>query len=307
MKLLVYIPTYNRAKSLLKQLETLKLYNSGKDILEVIVSDNCSTQGEYKDSIENFCKDSKFNYNRRICNLGPNPNILDGFLHCETADYLWILSDDDLIKPNAIDRIFEFLHKYPKSDLLHLIVGDTKGQLRPFDQADLLRNLNNLGLISSCVYRTEFIRPYIFAGYENLLSCFQHLAIIFEAVKQTGAITVCQVSEVDYFYAQNTEERSEHTRNHSFYGFPLLSTNMLDNIAKEFLWSWWKMHSVKAIRNADLAPMHSAACFAMMKKYIPVRFFLSKFFPRNLFAILHLPLHKLDRKQIKLFQFKRDK
>ncbi len=58
MKLLVYIPSYNRAASLLRQLRMLKAYD-GHGQLEVIVQDNCSNQTGY-DEVRQFCAESNF-------------------------------------------------------------------------------------------------------------------------------------------------------------------------------------------------------------------------------------------------------
>ena len=264
----------------------------------------------YKGAFKSYCEEKKIRYLRKICNVGANPNILEGFLYCDEADYLWILGDDDILQKGSVEKIIKILECNNGIDLLFLSVADKNGSVVILNQKELMINPSEygFGLISLVIFRSEFVAPFIRAGYDNLLSCFPHLAILFEAIKAKKSAKVFSIPRKDFFTFEKIGGKAEPTAYlHSFYGYTLLSNNLEEEPAKKLLWDWWKMHSVKAIRNADLAPIHSTACFAMMKKHIPVRFFLSKFLPRNLFAILHLPLHKLDRKQIKLFQFKRDK
>lgn len=269
MKLVVYIPTYNRASGLTQQLRTLQSY-SGDDELVVIVQDNCSTQAEYHD-VQAFCKEVNFIYIRNVCNIGGNPNIVAGFLHSNRADYLWILSDDDLLKPTAVNRVFNLLHKYQGCDLLYLTHGDIEPEeYQSFDQSQMLFHINDgLGLISQVIYRSAYIAPYIRAGYDNLITCFPHLAVLFESVRNEGNINVCRISKADFFLPEEPQPPSESIGYvYSFYGFTLLANNLHEELRKSFLSSWWTVSRLQAAQQESLAPLQATACFAILKKHV---------------------------------------
>ena len=59
-KLLIYIPSYNRGNTILRQLNTIKS-NGCREHFDLIISDNCSTDKEYKE-VENICEKEGFKY-----------------------------------------------------------------------------------------------------------------------------------------------------------------------------------------------------------------------------------------------------
>lgn len=271
MKLLIYIPTYNRATTLMKQLLTLRSF-SGDDEVAVVVRDNCSTQAEYID-IKKLCYNHNFSYIRNICNIGANPNILAGFLFCGHADYLWILSDDDLITQNAVAEVFKFLNRYKRCDILYLTHSNVEPEeFEVMDQSQLLSHLNDgLGLISRVIYRSDYIRPHLRAGYDNLMSCFPHLAVLLESVRNEGNISVCRVSKARFFVPEEPQPPSEPIGYvHSLWGFILLTNNLHEKLRKEFCWKWWKHSWYQATDNVSQAPIHSAICFSVLRRYIPL-------------------------------------
>ena len=293
MKLVVYIPTYNRAAEVTKQLKMLHLY-SGADILKVVVHDNCSTQPEYY-NIPKFCRDGNFIYKRNVDNIGANPNILAGFTYCDLGDYLWILSDDDLLKPDAVNNVFNLLHRYKGTDLLYLTHSNLQKEFfDTFNQPQLLAHLNDgLGLISQVIYRSGFVIPYIRSGYDNLLSCFPHLAILFESVKNREKIKVCRISKADFFLPGNQPpaESRGYLYLLSFYGFTLLAENLSEKLRRNFLWGWWNQFCFKAVCLARKAPIHSAACFSTLRRYVflfSLQLFLVKIFSLPVYYLRNL-------------------
>jgi glycosyltransferase involved in cell wall biosynthesis len=79
LKLLtIYIPTYNRAESLIKQLEAIN-YSGMKEYIEVIISDNCSNDVGYS-KVKDFCEKENFVYKKNSLNIGADANIFNGFM-----------------------------------------------------------------------------------------------------------------------------------------------------------------------------------------------------------------------------------
>jgi len=107
--LTIAVPTYNRADCLddclahiVEQTET----HTG--LVELLISDNCST-----DSTEAIVKNwvsrgLKINYIRNRENIGPDDNFLQCF-NKASGKYVWILGDDDLVLDDALDAILKIL------------------------------------------------------------------------------------------------------------------------------------------------------------------------------------------------------
>ena len=268
MKLLIYIPTWNRYESLMEQLEILKSVTK-KDEFIVVVSDNASTQKEYL-KVMDFCNDqSNFEYRKNCSNLGANPNIANGFLFCDKAEYLWILSDDDLLKPGAVEKVLDWLKKY-EPDFLYVVhnLSETENFLNA-DQTWLVKHINDgMGLISLVVYKSSFVRPKIRAGYDNLLSCFPHLAILFESTKGKMA-GVCRILRDELFYPHEPLPSAEAiVYSHSFFGFTHLANNLEEGLRKPFIKAWWSANWFRVARNMKHSPIQFAIFRSLLFKHI---------------------------------------
>lgn len=77
-KLLIYIPSYNRAKSLELQLGSIANAES-RISFDVIINDNCSPDLEGYSKIREYCEKENFIYRRNSVNIGADANIFNGF------------------------------------------------------------------------------------------------------------------------------------------------------------------------------------------------------------------------------------
>lgn len=121
MKLSICIPTYNRAKYLVKniniiicQINKLNLKNS----IEICISDNASTDSTEEDVnllISTFI-DNKISYRRSDINLGPDWNYIYA-MKMAKGEYSILWGDDDFFKEQALITIFELIDKYPSVSL----------------------------------------------------------------------------------------------------------------------------------------------------------------------------------------------
>jgi len=92
------IPTYNRAnKTLALAIESACRQDYPN--LEIIVSDNCSTDNT-RDVVGAFA-DPRLRYIRQEVNRGPNANY-NACLHAARGAYFLLLHDDDLIDPDFV-------------------------------------------------------------------------------------------------------------------------------------------------------------------------------------------------------------
>ena len=104
MLLTIYIPTYKR-DSLDYCLDSI-VSQCNSDI-EIIVSDN-DQEGYAKDIVYKY-KDYISDYSIRKQNIGCDGNCLYG-ITAGSGDYVWVIGDDDVLIPGAIDTIMPMLN-----------------------------------------------------------------------------------------------------------------------------------------------------------------------------------------------------
>jgi 2-polyprenyl-3-methyl-5-hydroxy-6-metoxy-1,4-benzoquinol methylase len=198
-KLFIYIPTYKRPFWLEKQLDKLApqlLKYSGK--VRVLVNHNSVLNPEFEAISKKFSMFKDIEFRCNPANILANANITLGFVFVEQDDFLWILSDDDIITEQALDEIFPAL--LTSSDIVHM------GNYESYQTLDL--NLKNvftvtegagLGLISVVIFRMDFIRNHLFNGFEYIESSFPHLAITLSALREYGTARMNCIKAVRIF------------------------------------------------------------------------------------------------------------
>ena len=105
----VGLPTYNRPAGLKKCLETI-ISQSYKN-LEIIISDNCSTDEKVQQVILEFAaRDSRIKHFRQTVNIGLEENF--NFVYAKaTAKYFTWMSDDDYFDTNYVAECVRFLQR----------------------------------------------------------------------------------------------------------------------------------------------------------------------------------------------------
>lgn len=164
------IPTYNRVEKLKMCLEQVIGQTRGKSV-ELLVSDNASTDGTQA-FMELFCEEHpNVTYVRNAENIGPDRNFLNCYERA-AGEYVLLLGDDDLLMPGAIDAILEALERKPVFVHLNsctLLSQEplectsprvTEGEMRIFRHRDEI--MKEMGIfvtfLSSFVLRTELVR-----------------------------------------------------------------------------------------------------------------------------------------------------
>src|SRR5947207_1769157 len=106
--LTIAIPTYNRVRCLERLLAILQKETHGEPQVELLVSDNASTDGSGA-LVEAFqSRGMAIRYMRNRENLGADRNILQCF-YCASGRYVWIFSDDDLMASGTVRRVVQAL------------------------------------------------------------------------------------------------------------------------------------------------------------------------------------------------------
>ena len=120
MKLSVAIPTHNRRnlleENLLNLANQIKLL---KEPVEVVISDNASTDGTELMVAEMITSGLLIAYHRNPANLGMDENA-DLAIQRSRGEYVLLLGDDDLLEPDALVTILKCLHVYPDLALIYL-------------------------------------------------------------------------------------------------------------------------------------------------------------------------------------------
>lgn len=104
MNLTIYIPTYRRDSLDACLNSIVSQFNTN---LEIIVSDN--DQDRYASSIVSKYRNYVTEYSARKQNIGCDGNCLYG-ITAGISEYVWVVGDDDIILPGAIDAIMPMLN-----------------------------------------------------------------------------------------------------------------------------------------------------------------------------------------------------
>ncbi len=111
----ILIPAYNRPELLLLAIRSV-LANSFQDF-EIIVSDDRSPRrDEVIAALESFATESRLCWFVQPTNLGWSKNR--NFLLAKARGRLvWLMGDDDLLPPDALERLARFVKKHPDRDI----------------------------------------------------------------------------------------------------------------------------------------------------------------------------------------------
>lgn len=209
----IFIPTYNREKSLLRTLQMLSLQILPE--FEIVVLDNASLV-----HAESYCieQDShlaqlvdigQLRFIRHSHNIGMSANFMRAYELCNT-DWLWLLSDDDDVKPDCISRILQNILDVGNTLEVALIKFNSIGCERPSDKRyvtsieeliDILAlsnvHFNSYIFITNALYKTAAFKPYLQTGYLNLHTYVPHLMMVLDVMYFAKGKSVIYLSD-DY-------------------------------------------------------------------------------------------------------------
>lgn len=132
-RLSIGVPVYNGQKFLRATIDSI-LSQTYTDF-ELIICDNCSTDGTEAICREYAAKDARIRYIRHDRNLGPAPNYNACFQHARGELFKWNAADD-VIAPQFLQRCIERLDSDPSIVSAYtrtLLINDTGAVIRPYD------------------------------------------------------------------------------------------------------------------------------------------------------------------------------
>jgi len=153
--LTIAIPTFNRKAYLTQLLD--EIYNQRNDfngLVEILVSDNASTDGTENIIREVEKRGLPLIYLRNNSNFGPDANILQCFEKA-SGHYLWIIGDDDNIVHDGIKKILTYLKADEEYDLIYInsfsFGGSDTPDLRLSSRVGSARSIRNVYYFASRV------------------------------------------------------------------------------------------------------------------------------------------------------------
>lgn len=175
------IPTYNRASYLADTLERIAAQLAGLagTSVEVVVSDNASSDDTpgVLDRAQAAYPRLALRRSRQTENLGPDINILET-VRMARGEFVYLLSDDDMLLPGAVDKLLDLMRDYPEADALTLnirsFVDDTDDSAPPWYDVpedtlitDRDRALEALALSHLFMSMTAFRRQLVTKDYRE--------------------------------------------------------------------------------------------------------------------------------------------
>lgn len=213
MKLSICIPTYNRSIYLARILELIfgqiDRYNLN-DVVEVIVSDNCSPDNT-QDVVAHYM-DKGLIYSRNEENIGPDANFLKLF-EMASGDFIWLPGDDDTFNDDTVKYIIDMIGL--GFDYLYLrTTGGVPHENRSakiIDSAALMRNVSiYTTFMTSQVVKSTLIKPEIDAARKYLGGFMAYYSIFLSAIFCSGK---CLISDCHEIYP----EAADNTGGYKFY------------------------------------------------------------------------------------------
>lgn len=137
----ICIPTYNRADHLGNCLNSIILSKKNEDLsFQICVSDNNS--GDKTESIvRNAQSFMDIKYHKNTSNIGIARNFLN-VVSMADGDFVWLIGDDDLLLPNALEELNKLIRGHQKVDFFyvnafHLTTEYVFSFKKPFDTENL--------------------------------------------------------------------------------------------------------------------------------------------------------------------------
>ncbi len=194
----ISVPTYNRAHYLEDCLNSVKiqldLNPALKDLIEVVVSDNASTDTT-KEVAEKYRKYfTHYTYVVNEKNLGFDPNVLSSVKNA-TGTYCWYLADDDVMVNGSLDYVVEKLltNKY---DVITVesapITSIDYRDRKVFNDSDIFQTTDpdnffygndSLGAVSNLIFNRELWMKCL--DVDNYLKYWLYYEVVLKMFVQT--------------------------------------------------------------------------------------------------------------------------
>lgn len=194
----ICIPTYNRASILKKSLKLLLEQIRGyEDKIELLVSNNCSTDDTEQLVMDYIAQGAPISYNCNEENLGMDGNFVYCFQHAR-GKYVWILGDDDFLVERAFKQLMDVLQSGDYG-LIHLKtkVDDAKILEVMTDKVAFVGEISYwITFISANIVRTKYVTNIDFNKYMG--SYFTLIPVYLSAAVSEPQNAMVRFATLDY-------------------------------------------------------------------------------------------------------------
>ena len=254
-KLFIYLPTYNRPISLRRQLSLLlPQIEKFPQNVRVLICDNDSSKYVLNEILLGLPTLPNVEVRRNGGNIGGNGNIALGFVFAQPDEFLWILSDNDIVSPNAVTYLLAMLD--PAVDFYCFVNGSESVQdvqHKWIDGCQVPMDWR-MGLISDALYNMSSVKDVVEEAFYFHNSSFPHLAVAFAAARKKGVtrFRLLPRQKVSVNEASSTEQPTDYSL--ARICMPLLVPLFPTWEAKSFIRKWLWAHGVQLHINKSKHP-----------------------------------------------------
>jgi hypothetical protein len=322
--LLIYLPCYRDYRQAIMQAERIRGFSKDNihlDNFKIEVMISCN--GVDISPEEVFQISDLTDYKLLMpFGISGDINITQGFMHAIRleADYLWILSANDVVGESFVETILKGLVQAPGMNLLVGCTSQSRGHRKVRSVFDLENKDIPFGLISAVVYRTRALRENFDSAMQMNWTGWGQLATIEASCIALGGLNVSVVSE-QALYERSVrglkDETKEHIRirnayAHSFFGMPIVISALHSGNPKnrkKFLNNWVRTnwYLVNYFLNTDfkLWSQHIASNQSWLRGLAFSSVQDASFFYRTLFLISRFT-NVYKWRNLKIAQFARE-
>lgn len=163
----ILVPTHNRCRLLQETLETVFQQEVGLDQIELIISNDGSTDSTKKDLDQLKLNFEKFPLQvfHHEKNLG-GPGNWKFLLDQAKGEFVYLLSDDDAIKPDFLKHYLQIISENPTVDLVYSGIEYCDDSMRTLNQSQI-------SSVSGLVSGTERLKNHLVANHMVMSSVYR--------------------------------------------------------------------------------------------------------------------------------------
>ena len=264
--LFIYIPTYNRPAKLRQQLDALTSQRGDwPGTLRILVNDNSSPSfsAEAAAAME---QEFGIEVRSNLGNVQANANIALAFVFGRLEEYLWILSDDDIVREGALRTIAtEGLVGDP--DIVTFATTSSQATTVVHTWREGWDWIGETGLISNVIYKAGVFAAQASQAFFYHNSSFPHLAVLMATMRERRSLRFRVVPSAWVLQppAHHREEGGDYSL--SLSGMPQLAALLPRDDAARFCRLWLREQGRGFVRYRDRHPDIHLATRAVLKKY----------------------------------------
>lgn len=197
------------------------------DKIEILISDNCSTDDTQTIVEEAISQGFKCRYIRNETNLGMDGNFVSCFRKA-TGKYVWLLGDDDVINIESLVKIVVFLDSKEEYGLLHIDTKVNKNEnefITYTDQNSFVKRVSYwFTFISANIVSTKYVPDIAFEEYMG--TWFTLIPLYVTALAKEKANAIANITVFD---------SGKDVKRNGGYNFFIVFVQNFQNIMDEFV------------------------------------------------------------------------